>query len=63
MLIDATKLSKEFALILIIFALKGMIPIVRYFPALLFFLEIANLIRVTVISKLNVKILNSFATV
>lgn len=63
MLIDATKLSKEFALILIIFALKGMIPIVRYFPALLFFLEIANLIRVTVISKLNVKILNSVATV
>lgn len=63
MLIDETKLSKEFALILIIFALKGMIPIVRYFPALLFFLEIANLIRVTVISKLNVKILNSVATV
>lgn len=63
MLIDATKLSKEFALILIIFALKGMIPIVRYFPALLFFLEIANLIRVTVISKLNVKILNSVAAV
>ena len=63
MLIDATKLSTEFALILIIFALKGMIPIVRYFPALLFFLEIANLIRVTVISKLNVKILNSVATV
>ena len=63
MLIDATKLSKEFALILIIFALKGMIPIVRYFPALLLFLEIANLIRVTVISKLNVKILNSVATV
>ena len=63
MLIDATKLSKEFALILIIFALKGMIPIVRYFPALLFFLEIANLIRVTGISKLNVKILNSVATV
>lgn len=63
MLIDTTKLSKEFALILIIFALKGMIPIVRYFPALLFFLEIANLIRVTVISKLNVKILNSVATV